>query len=61
MFDYIFVAGGEQEPQNGLMLAMAKDYAQKGYDNIRFYTCPGYHEWDTWRNAAYNMLQELFA
>ena len=61
MFDLIFLAGGEQEPFNDMLINTVKDYNSRGFDNIHIYSCPGYHEWDTWRNAAWHMLQMLFA
>jgi len=61
MFDLVFLAGGEQEPFNDMLIDTVNDYNSRGFDNIRMYSCPGYHEWDTWRNAAWHMLQMLFA
>ncbi len=61
MFDLVFLAGGEQEPFNDMLINTVKDYNSRGFDNIHIYSCPGYHEWDTWRNAAWHMLQMLFA
>jgi len=27
---------------------------------VHFYSCPGYHEWETWRHAALHFLPLLF-
>jgi len=39
--------------------ARVRPLADAGY-NIRFYSTPGYHEWDVWRNCAREMIRLLF-
>jgi enterochelin esterase-like enzyme len=58
--DLMFVGAGEQEqPMCGEASAKARAFADSGY-NIRFYSTPGYHEWDVWRNCAREMIRMLF-
>ena len=59
-FDLVFVASGEQEqPMCDNLRAMIAEQNARGV-GTRFYSCPGYHEWDTWRNAARHFLELLF-
>jgi len=32
---------------------------ENGIDTV-FYSCPGFHEWDTWRYAAREFLLRVF-
>lgn len=60
MYDLIFVAAGEQEPMCEGLVDQMKELHDKGINNVVFYTCPGYHEWDTWRNACMNFFRLVF-
>ena len=58
-FDLLFVSCGEQEPMYNELSPRMADYKAAGLD-VRFFTCPGYHEWDVWRRSARAFLQQLF-
>ena len=59
-FDLVFVAAGEQEqPMCDLLRERIKAQNEAGVGTV-FYSCPGYHEWDTWRNAARHFMERLF-
>ncbi len=59
-FDLVFVAAGEQEqPMCDRLREQIEAQNALGVDTV-FYSCPGYHEWDTWRNAARNFMEKLF-
>ena len=59
-FDVVFVASGEQEqPMCDTLRETIKAQNEKGVGTV-FYSCPGYHEWETWRHAALHFLQLLF-
>ena len=60
LFDVCFVASGEQEqPMCDELREMIRKQNEIGV-NTHFYSCPGYHEWDTWRNAARHFMELLF-
>lgn len=60
LFDVVFVAAGEQEqPMCDIIGKKIADLNKNGVP-VHFYSCPGYHEWDAWRNAAKNFMQLLF-
>ncbi len=58
-FDLLFVSAGEQEPMCEELRMKMAEYGDRGLD-IRFFTCPGYHEWDVWRRSARVFLELLF-
>ena len=59
-FDLVFVASGEQEqPMCDTLRDKIEEQNAMGVDTV-FYSCPGWHEWDTWRNAAKNFMEKLF-
>lgn len=59
-FDVAFIASGEQEqPMCDRLSEQIAGLNEKGID-VHFYSCPGYHEWDTWRNAARHFMELLF-
>ena len=59
-FDLVFVAAGEQEqPMCDILRGRIKEQNAAGVGTV-FYSCPGYHEWDTWRNAARHFMEKLF-
>ena len=39
--------------------AMVAEQNARGVET-RFYSCPGCHEWDSWRNAARHFMELLF-
>ena len=39
--------------------AIVAEQNARGVDT-HFYSCPGYHEWDSWRNAAKHFMELLF-
>ena len=58
--DVCFVASGEQEqPMCDELREMIRKQNERGVHTY-FYSCPGYHEWDTWRNAAKHFMELLF-
>ena len=60
LFDVCFVASGEQEqPMCDELREMIRKQNEIGVNTV-FYSCPGYHEWDTWRNAARHFMELLF-
>jgi enterochelin esterase-like enzyme len=60
IFDVLFISSGEQEqPMCDRLRSQLGELNAKGID-ARFHSCPGYHEWDVWRNAAKDFLQLLF-
>ncbi len=60
LFDVCFVASGEQEqPMCDELREMIRKQTEIGVNTV-FYSCPGYHEWDTWRNAARHFMELLF-
>ncbi len=60
LFDVCFVASGEQEqPMCDELREMIRKQNEMGVNTV-FYSCPGYHEWDTWRNAARHFMELLF-
>lgn len=60
VFKLLFVAAGEQEqPGCDQKKAEIAELNQKGIPTV-FYSCEGYHEWDTWRYAAKEFLMILF-
>ena len=60
LFDVVFVAAGEQEqPMCERVAEQIAGMNQIGVD-VHFYSCPGYHEWDTWRNAVRHFMELLF-
>ena len=59
-FDVCFIASGEQEqPMCDELRETVKKHNDIGVHTV-FYSCPGYHEWDTWRNAAKHFMELLF-
>ena len=59
-FKLLFVAAGEQEqPMCDGLSRELDELRQKGIRNV-FYSCPGYHEWDVWRNACREFIKLLF-
>lgn len=59
-FDLVFVAAGEQEqPMCDRLRETVEEQNALGVETV-FYSCPGYHEWDTWRNAARHFMEKLF-
>ena len=60
LFDVCFIASGEQEqPMCDELREMVKEQNALGV-HTHFYSCPGYHEWETWRNAAKHFMELLF-
>lgn len=60
LFDVVFVAAGEQEqPMCDRVAAQIAEMNKIGV-GVHFYSCPGYHEWDTWRNAVRHFMELLF-
>lgn len=60
LFDVCFIASGEQEqPMCDELREMIRKQNELGVHTY-FYSCPGYHEWDTWRNAARHFMELLF-
>ena len=59
-FDVLFISSGEQEqPMCDNLRAMVAEQNARGVGTY-FYSCPGYHEWDSWRNAARHFMELLF-
>ncbi len=59
-FDIVFASAGEQEqPMCDTIRDMVAEQNARGVET-HFYSCPGYHEWDTWRNAARHFMELLF-
>jgi enterochelin esterase-like enzyme len=59
-FRLLFVSAGQQEqPMCDKIDGELKYLREHGMPNV-FFSCPGYHEWDTWRYAAHEFLQLLF-
>ena len=59
-FDLLFISSGEQEqPMCDNLRKMVAEQNARGV-GTRFYACPGYHEWDSWRNAARHFMELLF-
>lgn len=59
-FKLLFVSAGEQEqPMCDEKRQQLHELNQKGIKNV-FYSCPGYHEWDVWRNACREFIKLLF-
>jgi enterochelin esterase-like enzyme len=59
VFRLLFVSGGEQEGSCEAKRTEIKALNEKGIKTV-FYSCPGYHEWDTWRYAAREFLKLVF-
>jgi enterochelin esterase-like enzyme len=58
--DLMFVGAGDKEqPMHDAAKERVRSFADRGY-NLRFYSTPGYHEWDVWRNCAREMIRLLF-
>lgn len=56
-FDVVFAAAGEQEqPMCDTLRTQIAELNDSGI-GVHFYSCPGYHEWDTWRNAVRHFLE----
>jgi len=55
----LFYGCGEQEPGPMSPAEEIDGLIAKGYNMVR-YSCPGYHEWNTWRRCAFAMLKILF-
>ena len=58
-FDLLFVSAGEDEPMCEVIRERLDELRGNGIDTV-FYSCPGFHEWDTWRYAAREFLLRVF-
>ncbi len=57
----LFASFGQQEQPR--CEETAKEIAalrEKGFHQCVFYSCPGWHEWDVWRNSLYEFAKLLF-
>jgi len=61
LYDLVFVSVGEDETDMMERLdAVLPAKIAAGFDNIRYYTCPGFHEWQPWRYALREFLTLAF-
>jgi len=56
----LFASYGQQEPGCEPGSAVIADLREKGFSNCRFFSCPGYHEWDVWRYSLREFAKLLF-
>jgi len=59
MFDVTFVGCGIDDPRHQYTEPQVKEFIEKGY-NVKYFSYPGYHEWDVWRFCARDFMKEIF-
>lgn len=58
-FKLLYLGVGEQEGFYQHTLDVCKDFDERGI-RYRFYSCPGYHEWDVWKGCFHDFAQAVF-